>query len=89
MTSAADSGLPTAMHYLFCWLVSFVSIFAPREIGVFELVFTELANFDLLRKQAVVFVASLGVLVMLSDILTWLGFILARVARRVGEKQEA
>lgn len=81
LVSYGDSGLLTVMHYLFSYVVGFVSVFAPQGIGVFEVVFAELSDFDLPRTQVIVFVAGFRVLVMLSDMLTWLGFILFRVAR--------
>ncbi len=89
LVGTAGSGLLTVMHYLFSYVVGFVSIFAPQGIGVFEVVFAELADFDLPRTQVIVFVAGFRVLVMLSDMLAWIGFILIRVVRGVGQKQGA
>ena len=89
LVGSNDSALLTVMHYLFSYVVGFVSIFAPQGIGVFEVVFAELSDFDLPRTQAIVFVAGFRVLVMLSDMLTWLGYILVRIARGVGEQQDA
>lgn len=89
LITAEDSGLLTVMHYLFSYVVGFVSIFAPQGIGVFEVVFAELSAIEMPLTQAVVFVAGFRVLVMLSDMLTWLAYMLLRIASGVGEGRDA
>ncbi len=89
LVEGTENGFLTLMHYLFSYVVGFVSIFAPQGIGVFEVVFTELSAFDLPRTQIIVLVAGFRVLVMLSDMLTWIGFILLRMARGVGQRRDA
>ena len=89
LAGGAQGGLLTVMHYLFSYVVGFVSVFAPQGIGVFEVVFAELSDLDLPLTQAVVFVAGFRLLVMLSDMVTWLGFVLLRLVREVGEKRDA
>jgi len=89
LVTTADSALLTIIHYLFSFVVGFVSIFAPQGIGVFEVVYAELSSNDIPRTQMIIFVAGFRVLVMLSDILIWLGYILTRVIIGVGEKRTA
>jgi len=89
LLSAEDSGLLAVMHYLFAYVVGFVSVFAPQGIGVFEVVYAELSASALPLTQTVVFVAGFRILVMLSDMLTWLGYILLRIASGVGAKRDA
>lgn len=87
LATSVDGVLLTAVYYLFSYVVGFVSIFAPQGIGVFEAVYAELASFDLPLTQAIVFVAGFRLLVMVSDMLTWLGYMLLRFRNRVGGKQ--
>lgn len=89
LTGSDRDGLLTVMHYLFSYVVGFVSIFAPQGIGVFEVVFAELADFGLPLTQAIVFVAGFRLLVMLSDMLSWLGYFLFRLTTELGEKRGA
>jgi len=77
----------TVVHYLFAFVVGFVSIFAPQGIGVFEVVYAELSSSDIPRTQMIIFVAGFRVLVMLSDILIWLGYLLTRIIIGVGGKR--
>ena len=79
----------TAVCAIFWVLVGFVSIFAPQGIGVFEAVYSDLASSELPRTQLMIFVAGFRVLVMLSDMLTWLGFMLFKISVGVGAKQDA
>lgn len=70
MVAASDGVFLTVVYYLFSFVVGFVSIFAPQGIGVFEVVYSELATSELPRTQLIIFVAGFRVLVMLSDMLT-------------------
>jgi hypothetical protein len=89
MIAASDDALHTVVNYLFSYVVGFVSIFAPQGIGVSEAVYSELASSELPRTQLMIFVAGFRVLVMLSDMLTWLGFMLFKISVGVGAKQGA
>jgi UPF0716 family protein affecting phage T7 exclusion len=89
MIAASDDALHTVVNYLFSYVVGFVSIFAPQGIGVFEAVYSELASSELPRTQLMIFVAGFRVLLMLSDMLTWLGFMLFKISVGVGAKQDA
>lgn len=89
MVAAQDDLLLTVVNYLFSYVVGFVSIFAPQGIGVFEVVYSELASSELPRTQLIIFVAGFRVLVMLSDMLTWLGYMLIKISAGVGAKQDA
>ncbi|MBL4581555.1 MAG: hypothetical protein JKY29_07035 [Gammaproteobacteria bacterium] len=87
LVNAQDGVLLTVVNYLFAFVVGFVSIFAPQGIGVFEVVYSELATSELPRTQLIIFVAGFRVLVMLSDMLTWLGYMLIKISSGVGAKQ--
>ena len=89
MIAASDDALHTVVNYLFSYVVGFVSIFAPQGIGVFEAVYPDLASSELPRTQLMIFVAGFRVLLMLSDMLTWLGFMLFKISVGVGAKQDA
>jgi len=89
MVAVQDDVLLTVVNYLFAYVVGFVSIFAPQGIGVFEVVYSELATSELPRTQLIIFVAGFRVLVMLSDMLTWLGFMLVKIGSGLGGKQDA
>jgi glycosyltransferase 2 family protein len=89
MVAASDGVFLTVVYYLFSFVVGFVSIFAPQGIGVFEVVYSELATSELPRTQLIIFVAGFRVLVMLSDMLTWLGYMLIKISGGVGGKQDA
>jgi hypothetical protein len=88
MIAAQDNVIVTVVNYLFSYVVGFVSIFAPQGIGVFEVVYSELATSDLPRTQLIIFVAGFRVLVMLSDMLTWLAYMLIKISSGVGGKQD-
>ena len=89
MVTVQDNVLLTVVNYLFSYVVGFVSIFAPQGIGVFEVVYSELASSELPRAQLIIFVAGFRVLVMLSDMLTWLGYMLIKISSGVGGEQDA
>lgn len=89
LVTAGDQALLTSINYLFSYVVGFVSIFAPQGIGVFEVVYSELAPSELPRTQLIILVAGFRVLVMLSDMLTWLGYMLIKIGSGVGAKQGA
>ena len=89
LVTAEDQALLTSINYLFSYVVGFVSIFAPQGIGVFEVVYSELASSELPRTQLIIFVAGFRVLVMLSDMLTWLSYMLINISGRVGVKRDA
>ena len=75
-------------NHLFSFVVDFVSIFAPQGIGVFEVVYSELATTELPRAQLIIFVPGFRVLVMLSDMLTRLDYMLTKISGGVGGKQD-
>lgn len=89
MVAAQDDVLLTVVNYLFSYVVGFVSIFAPQGIGVFEVVYSELAATELPRSQLIILVAGFRVLVMLSDMLTWIAYMLIKVSSGVGGKPDA
>lgn len=89
LVAASDGALLTFINYLFSYVVGFVSVFAPQGIGVFELVYSELAASELSRTQLIIFVAGFRVLVMLSDMLTWLGYMLIKIGSGLGGKLDA
>lgn len=89
LVTAEDGVLLTFINYLFSYVVGFVSIFAPQGIGVFELVYSELSDSELPRTQLIIFVAGFRVLVMLSDMLIWLVYMLVRIGAGLGGKQDA
>lgn len=89
MVSAQDGVILTVVNYLFSFVVGFVSIFAPQGIGVFEVVYSELATSELTRTQVIIFVAGFRVLAMLSDMLIWLAYMLIKITNRLGGKQDA
>jgi hypothetical protein len=89
MIAPQDGVFLSVIYYLFSFVVGFVSIFAPQGIGVFEVVYSELATSELPRTQVIIFVAGFRVLVMLSDMLIWLGYLLVKISNGVGVKQDA
>lgn len=89
LVAADDGALLTLINYLFSYVVGFVTIFAPQGIGVFELVYSELAASELPRTQLIIFVAGFRVMVMLSDMLTWLAYMLIKIGSGVGGKLDA
>ena len=77
------------VNYLFSFVVGLVSIFAPQGIGVFEVVYSELATSELTRTQLIILVTRFRVLVMLSGMLAWPGYMLTKIRGGVGGKQDA
>ncbi len=83
--AASYNPLLIVVHYLFSYVVGFVSIFAPQGIGVFEVVVAELADLDMPFTQVVLIVAGFRVLIMLSDIVSWAIYMLLRATGKIGE----
>ena len=85
LVNASSNPLLVVVHYLFAYVVGFVSIFAPQGIGVFEVVIAELVDLNMPLTQVIVLVAGFRVLVMASDILSWLAYMLLRFAGQLGD----
>lgn len=76
-------------HYLFSYVVGFITFFAPQGIGVFEVVMAELAKFEIPLIQAVVLIAGFRLVVLISDVISWTVFFLVQKSRfRIPEIQE-
>jgi len=85
LIAASYKPLLMVVHYLFSYVVGFVSIFAPQGIGVFEVVVAELADLDMPFTQVVILVAGFRVLILLSDIVSWAIYMLLRSTGKIGE----
>ena len=85
LIAASYKPLLMVVHYLFSYVVGFVSIFAPQGIGVFEVVVAELADLDMPFTQVVILVAGFRVLIFLSDIVSWAIYMLLRSTGKIGE----
>ena len=68
-SAITDSIFPMVVYPLFSFVVGFVSIYSPQGIGIFEVVYTELATVELPRTPLIILVAGFRVLVMLCDML--------------------
>ena len=75
MSAASNCIFPTVVYYLFSFVAGFVRIFSPQGTGFFEIVYSELATFELTPTPLIIFVTGFRVLVMLCDMLTWIGYI--------------
>ncbi|MDB0051346.1 hypothetical protein N9F57_00450 [Gammaproteobacteria bacterium] len=89
MSAAGNCIFPTVVQCLFSFVVGFVSVFSPNGTGIFKVVYPELATFELRRTQLIIFVAGFRVLVMLCDMLTWIGYMQIKINGGVGGKQDA
>jgi hypothetical protein len=89
MSAAGNCIFPKVVYYLFSFVVGFVSVFSPHGTGIFEVVYPELATFELPRTPLIIFVAGFRVLVMLCDMITWIGYIQIKISGGVGGKQDA
>ena len=63
--------------------------FSLQDTGIFEGVYSELNTFELPRTPLIIFVAEFRVLVMLCDMLTWVGYMQIKISGGVGGKQDA
>ncbi len=61
-------------HYLFSYVVGFVSIFAPQGIGVFEVVLSQAGSFTIPLEELVVILLGFRFIVLISDLLVWLAY---------------
>ena len=89
MSAATNCIFPIIVYYLFSFVAGFVRIFSPQGTGFFETVYSELATFELTPKPLIIFVAEFRVLVMLCDMLTWVGYMQIKISGGVGGKQDA
>ena len=89
MSAASNCILHTVVRYLFSFVLVFVNIFSPQDTGIFEVVYSELTTFELPRTPLIIFVAEFRVLVMLCDMLTWVGYMQIKISGGVGGKQDA
>lgn len=71
--SCMQSWLFTAGAYLFSWGVGFLAIFAPQGLGVFEVVLGSLLADPLPLGTIAALVAGFRIVVMVADVLVWLG----------------
>ena len=63
--------LETAGAYLFSWGVGFISIFAPRGIGVFEVVAAELMRGDSAFMSVAALLAGFRFIILAADATVW------------------
>jgi hypothetical protein len=89
MSAASNCIFPTVVYYLFSFVAGFVRIFSPQGTGFFEIVYSELATFELTPTPLIIFVTGFRVLVMLCDMLTWIGYMQIKISGGVGGKQDA
>lgn len=83
------SSILLVSHYLFSYVVGFITFFAPQGIGVFEVVMAELAKFEIPLVQAVVLIAGFRLVVLISDVISWTVFFLLQKSQfRIQEIQE-
>ncbi len=89
MSAATNCIFPIIVYYLFSFVVGFVTIYSPQDTGIFEVVYSEFATFELPRAPLIIFVAGFRVSVMLCGMLTWIGYIQIKISGGVGGKQDA
>ena len=89
MSAASNCIFHTVVRYLFSFVLVFVNIFSSQDTGIFEVVYSELTTFELPRTPLIIFVAEFRVLVMLCDMLTWVGYMQIKISGGVGGKQDA
>ena len=70
MSAATNCIFPIVVYYLFSFVVGFVTIYSPQDTGIFEVVYSEFATFELPRAPLIIFVAGFRVSVMLCGMLT-------------------
>jgi glycosyltransferase 2 family protein len=60
--------------YLFSWGIGYLSFFAPQGVGVFETVAGGILHGDISLGSMVSLIAGFRILILLADILVWIGY---------------